>query len=299
MTTRGIRFAELYLIAPRPPDEKESKYVAQYLALAMSVTGMRNLDLVTRLKDVTAEGRFFYLPVSRDLYSQFLAAGLRFTVRWPPAMLPGRVAGEVRTAMQLYGALARDLRAMENYALDNNFKRARYGDWPLLHPYDGEEASEATGFQHERANVVDLDFEEDEAVLDLPEIEALDLPGELKEQFAVAWDAFRRANNNMSIVFDRRGRDSMVGFGDAGKSVLRWLARYGDLASLYDVMLAPHHGTRCLPENFSVRARLCISQNGSRRGDLWPRHLGTHRNPNPGSCVTTRFGSHHIHIWDD
>ena len=295
MATRGIRFTELHLVAPRPPEEP--KYVAQYLALAMTVTGIRNLDLATALKNVTDEDRFFYLPVSRDLYPEFLAAGLRFTVRWPPVELPRRVANEVDTAMRLYGALARNLRAIENYALDNNLKRARYGDWPLLHPYDAEEASEEAESQRQRANAVDLDFEEDEAISAFPEIEALDLPEELKEQFKVAWDAFRRANNNMSIVFDDREHRNLAAFGDAGKSVLRWLAGHGGLASRYHVMLAPHHGTQCLPENFAVRAKLCVSQNGSRRGDLWPRHVETHHNSS--SCTTTRFGSHHIYLWDD
>ena len=292
-----MRFAKLCLIAPRPPEE-EPDYLAQYFALAMTVTGLRNLDLATALRNVTIEDGFSYRPVSRDLYSHFQAAGLRFTVRWPPVKLPSRVAGEVRTAMRLYGALARDLRAMGNNALKNNLKRARYGEWPYMHPYDAEDVVMGAEPQRQRG-APDLDFEDDETISDFPEIEALDLPDELKEQFAVAWDAFRRANNNMSIIFDRRDRDSLVGFGDAGKSVLRWLTKQGDLASHYYVMLAPHHGTQCLPESFSVRADLCISQNGSRRGDLWPRHLGTHRNPNPGLCVTTRFGSHHIHIWDD
>jgi ribonuclease BN (tRNA processing enzyme) len=294
MSTRGTRFANLRLIAPRPPEEQR-EYITQYFSLAMTVTGMRHLDLVRALENVTVNHRFSYVPASRNLYSPFLAAGVGFTVHWPPRKLRDRVAGEVRTAMRLYGELSRRLRAMDNNALYNNLRRAQH-EWPRRRAYEANYVSEETELRQQRDDAIDLDYEEDEAISDSPEIEALNLPGEVEEQFAAAWDAFRRANNNMSIIFDDRSQHGLAVFGDAGKSVLRWLVGHRDLAPRYDVMLAPHHGTQRLPGNFDIRAELCISQNGSRRGDRWPQHLETHHNGS--SCITTRLGSHNIHIWD-
>lgn len=294
MSAMGSYFTKLRLIAPRPPEE-EPKYTAQYLALAMIVTGIRNLDLATALRKVTAEGGFSYIPVSRSLYWQFEAAGTRFTVHWPPVRLPARVAGEVRTAMRLYGDLSRELLAIDNNTLYNNLRRARRGEWPSLNPNNTDDSFGEAELQRRQDDIVDIDFEDDEeAISFLPKVEALDIPDELKEQFELAWDSFRRANNNMSIVFDDGDRHILTVFGDAGKSVLRWLTGNGDLAPQYAVMLAPHHGTQPLPRNFNVKASLCISQNGSRRGYLWTQHVNTHHNSN--SCITTRSGNHHIYI---
>jgi hypothetical protein len=295
MSARGSCFRQLRLIAPRPPEE-ETTYAAQYFSLARTVTGIRNLDLVTALKRVTADNRFSYIPVSRNLHSQFLAAGLLFTVHWPPIGLPSRVAGEVRTAISRYQNLARKLRSEGNYVLDNNLRRARRAEWPSAESYNVEDVSEVAELPHQSYDTANLDFpaDDDGEASDFPEIEALDLPGGLIGEFQAAWDAFRRANNNMSIVFDDQDKHSLAVFGDAGKSVLGWLTDHGNLAPQYDVMLAPHHGTQCLPEKFKVRAEVCISQNGSKRGYLWPRHVETHHNSS--SCTTTQFGSHHIYI---
>jgi Metallo-beta-lactamase superfamily len=294
MSTVGSHFTSLRLIAPRPPDEAPITYVAQYLALATTVTGIRNLDLALALKNVTAEGSFSYIPVSRSLCQRFQAGGIPFTVHWPPVGLPTRVASEVRTAMRLYGDLSRKLLAMGNNALYNNYRRARYGLWPRQHPYNADNALEEAASQPWQGDAVDIEFwgEEEEEYSDFPEVEALDLPADLRQEFKAAWDSFRRANNNMSIIFDDHDHHSLAVFGDAGKPVLRWLSANGDLAPRYAVMLAPHHGTQSLPRNFNVKADLCISQNGSRRGHLWPRHVDTH--DNPISCINTRSGNQHI-----
>ena len=292
----GSYFAKLRLIAPRPPEE-EPKYIAEYLALAMTVTGIRNLDLATALRKVTAEGGFSYIPVSRSLYSRFQVTGTRFTVHWPPESLPGRVAGEVRTAMRLYGDLSRKMLATGNNALYNNLRRARRSEWPRLHPDNADDVFEETTLQYRQDDAVDINFQDEEATSDFPESEALGVADDLKEEFKLAWDSFRRANNNMSIIFDDHDHRDLAVFGDAGKSVLSWLTRYGDLAPRYTVMLAPHHGTQSLPRDFNVKADLCISQNGSKRGYLWSRHVDSHHNPD--SCITTRSGSHHIHILAD
>ena len=290
MSVTGARFKQLHLIAPRPPDE-EPKYTAQYLSLAMTVTGIRNLDLAAALRKVTAGDRFSYVPVSRSLHSGFIASGLPFAIHWPPVTLPERVAGEVRTAMRRYADLSRELLNRGNTSLYNNLRRARHFEWPDTEPYNSRRIVREPDLQHQR-DAIDLDWEDEQAVPDFPEIETLDLPDDLKERFRLAWDSFRRANNNMSVIFDERQDFSLVVFGDAGKSVLRWLADKGDLAPRYDVMLAPHHGTQALPENFDVDADVCISQNGSRRGYLWPRHVDTHHSPD--SCTTTQSGNHHI-----
>jgi hypothetical protein len=261
----------------------------------MFVTGIRNLDLVVALKKVTAYRRFSYVPVSRDQYSQFSATGLKFMVRWPPTILPDGVAGGVRTAIRRYQSLAGKLRARGNAVLDDNLKRTRRIERRLAAPQNAGVLA-AGEPQHWSNDVGDFRPIGDEAeeMQDFPEIEALDIPEDLKEEFREAWDAFRRANNNMSVVFDDSDQKSLAVFGDAGPPVLRWLAKRGGLASWYDVMLAPHHGTQCLPGNFRTGADVCISQNGAKRGHLWYRHVNTHGNP--GSCITTRSGNHHVYI---
>jgi hypothetical protein len=295
MSARGIRFGQLRLIAPRPPDV-EADYTAAYLALAMFVTGLRNLDLADALRKVTVHGGFSYIAVSRAQHSLFSAAGFDFRVHWPPTTLPSRVAGNVRTAMRLYASLSEKLRARNNSVLDDNLELSRGAEWLSRDHESVDGALDSTNQARDFGEPEEFEYvsNELEEGPDYPEIEALQLPDDPKGEFRRAWDAFRRANNNMSIIFDDVYRGGLVVFGDASPSVLRWVAGQGELGPHYYVMVAPHHGTQPLPKNFRVKAEVCISQNGARRGHLWYRHVDTHGSPS--SCITTRSGSHHIFL---
>lgn len=141
MEMRGQRFPRLTLIAPRPPDT-EPEYVVRYLAMAMLTTGIRNLDLVEALRRVTVDGRFCYVPVSRDRWSMFSAVDFEFSVHWPPVALPAGVARQVRTALCQYESLAARLKERGDSTLDDNFEIARQGLWPAP-PYDAARSSES------------------------------------------------------------------------------------------------------------------------------------------------------------
>ena len=292
MEMRGQRFPRLTLIAPRPPDT-EPEYVARYLAMAMLKTGIRNLDLVEALRRVTVDGRFCYVPVSRDRWSMFSAVDFEFSVHWPPVALPAGVARQVRTALCQYESLAARLKERGDSTLDDNFEIARQGLWPAP-PYDAARSSESPEEPDCRDDSFELEsFDGDDEDSFAPDVRRLNLPPDLEETFRGAWDAFRRANNNMSIIFDDAEKHELVVFGDAGRAVLSSVMNRNELAVRYRAMLAPHHGTHRLPANFDVTAELCVSQNGARRGHLWDRHLASHAGST--SCVSTRAGNHHLY----
>jgi hypothetical protein len=292
MLDRNIKFRKLNLIAPRPP-EAEREYTAAYLALVSTMTGLRSLDLANALERVTVPGHFFYTPVVRG-GPGFLAAHTSFSVHWPPRNLPKRVGGEVLRAMRLYGELADKLKISGFPDLENNMRVAREGNW--LNPREGE--NDVTEIDEEG---IDFEpFEGDQVIEEADEhydddfSAHLKIPDELLEEFEKAWNAFRRANNNMSIVFDDDDQKDLVVFGDAGAPVLNWISMKKDLANRYAVMLAPHHGSQRLPGSFATQAWVCVSQNGSNLGRYWrKRHLGTHGNFH--RCKSTQSGNHHIY----
>ncbi|MFI2714111.1 MBL fold metallo-hydrolase [Micromonospora sp. NPDC018662] len=282
MRVTGKRFRSLDLLFATVPSVE---YRRAYLTLATTLTGLRNLDLVSALQQVT-EGRFTYRAVARG--DRFRAVGHEFRVHWPPRYLGKGIAGQVRTAVQGFESLAEELRRRGDSTLQDNLDRIRNSLWA-----NGDASIDAhtTASHWCDGEIAEPHFEE---VSDLPPAAdthtwKVDLPDDLREDFRSAWNAFRRANNNMSVVFDEINHRHLVAFGDAEPAVVREVARTTAFAELYAVMLAPHHGTHPLPRIFSVEAVYCVAQNGSKRGHLWRRHLDAHRNSRP--CLSTATGS--------
>lgn len=293
MKAQKKTFRKLNLIAPRPPDAK-SNYSQSYLALASYLIGVRNLDLAKALKEVTQKGHFTYTPVFRE-GPGFWAAHSHYSVHWPPRNLPTGVLRSVKNAITLYEDVAKKLKEKGIPDLEQNMKVAREGNWLNLSQSDddsGDNLELNPTISNFDDNAFDEDIDED---IDLPESANRKIPEELHGDFKKAWNAFRRANNNMSIVFDDDIQKNLVVFGDAESPVLRWIARQKELSHIYEVMLAPHHGTQRLPRNFATQAWACVSQNGS-TGELhWEvKHLTTHINRN--RCKTTLYGNHHFYI---
>lgn len=288
------KFRQLNLIAPRPPDV-EPDFTSAYLALAGVKTGVRNLDVAEALWKVTESGRFTYTPVFRG-DPGFWAANSHYSVHWPPHNLPTGVVGDVRKAMSLYGDLAKKLKERGIPDLEDNMRVAREGRW--LKPPDRQEASG----EIDEENIAlepfgeDVFDEEGDENIDFADLKDIVIPNDLRGEFNKAWNAFRRANNNMSIVFDDDWRKRLVVFGDAGAPVLKWIALNMELTSRYKVMLAPHHGTHFLPREFATQAGVCISQNGTKRGRFWTRHRASHANFH--SCRSTMSGNHHVYVED-
>lgn len=291
MRARGQRFRSLRLISPRPPDVAP-QFTASYLAMAITVTGVRSLDLALQLEKVT-DGRFRYTPVARSPANAFLAGGRGYEVLWPLAKLPLGVTRQVQHAVREFEELARSLAESGNTALRDNFEAARSGRW-LQPREDVTQGSVVSGsYPAELHDPVDLDLLEEADDFDSRlDIDRLNVPEHLQEDFRVVWDSMRRANNNMSMVFEDAEPGRLIAFGDAGAPVLSWLAKTDLCPAHYALMLAPHHGTHPLPEPLRITADLCVAQNGTKRAHLWLRHHRTHRND--GCCVSSRSGSYHL-----
>lgn len=331
MKCEGMQFPKLNLIAPRLPDAA-GDYLLSYMALITTMSGLRSLDLVKALRDVTVKNQFSYTPVVRG-GPDFSAAYSKFSVHWPPYKMPNRVAGEVQTAMDRFKELADELKARNLPDLDNNLKAAREGLWAntRLIRSDSEQIDEGIredelseevqqveeaktegsteqiddGKVDDELSKDDQKVEEMQAEADTDEDEENDnfqfssdvnIPTDLQEKFKKAKLAFNKANNNMSIVFDDRHSRHLVVFGDAGPRVVNWISQRKELANTYEVMLAPHHGTHCLPPAFATNAWICISQNGYKREHKWrENHLSTHKNFQ--RCKSTWAGNFHIFTW--
>ncbi|MFG2054180.1 MBL fold metallo-hydrolase [Micromonospora sp. NPDC048930] len=289
MRARGQRFASLRLISPRPPDVAPP-FTAAYLAMDLTVTGFRSLDLSLDLRQVTKEGRFRYTPLARG--NGFLAGERGYDVLWPPATLPDHVARQVRKAVLAFEELAEKLAARGNSALRDNFEAARKGGW-LQPGQDNLQTGEMS-----KARLVDGEYlgeniyENDDDAGSALDVTRLNVPDDLHENFRGVWNAMRRANNDMSLVFEDAEPGRLIVFGDAGTPILSWLANTELHAAHYALMLAPHHGTHPLPPALQLTADLCVGQNGGKRGHLWPRHLATH--DNHGRCVSSTSGTHHL-----
>ncbi|WP_179266073.1 MBL fold metallo-hydrolase [Asanoa hainanensis] len=287
MRARGQRFRSMRLISPRIP-EIAQEYVWRYLALASTVTGIRNLDLALSLREVT-DGPFRYAPAARGLDGAFVAGQHGYEVLWPLPVLPAGLVRQVQSAVTRFDQLADALAGSGNTSLRDNLETARAGGWL--------QTELQSNLMH-LAGRSELDIgefdEDDDAYEDLAlrDISQLNLPEDHSEEFRGVWDAMRRANNNMSLVFENAEPGRLIVFGDAGAPVLSWLAKTGLSPAHVSLMLAPHHGTHRLPAGLQVTADLCVGQNGRKRGHLWPRHLATH--PNPGHCVSSTAGTHHL-----
>ncbi|WP_229403320.1 MBL fold metallo-hydrolase [Micromonospora okii] len=287
MSVRGQRFDALRLISPRPP-ESEPRFAAAYLAMALTVTGVRSLDLAVGLEQVTRGGQFRYAPLCRG--SSFLAGGRGYEVLWPLAVLPKTVTRQVRRAVHGFEELAEALADRGNTVLRDNFEAARQGGW-LHGPDDETQRWTMRGDPFVDGEPISEDLDDSDEGSGL-HIDRLNLPDDLRHAFREVWDEMRRANNNMSLVFEDAEPGRLVVFGDAGPPVLSWLAKTDLNPAHYALMLAPHHGTQYLPPPLRVTADLCVAQNGSKRGHLWERHRGTH--DNHGRCVSSTSGTHHL-----
>jgi hypothetical protein len=291
MRARGQRFHSLRLISPRPPDVEPS-YTVAYLAMATTMTGLRSLDLAGELAKATA-GRFRYMPLARGAGGAFLASGRGYEVAWPLPLLPPGVASQVRNAVSGFEELAQSLADNGNTVLLDNFEAAQSGGWLRSEDTTGESAvdvgSPDDGLNFQDFRDVDEPEEDEEDHLKLSR---LDLPEHLRGAFTRVWNAMRRANNNMSLVFEDTEPGRLIVFGDASRPVLSWLAKTDLSPGHYALMLAPHHGTHPLPAGLRVTADLCVAQNGAKRVHLWQRHRATHRNS--GRCVSSTAGSYHL-----
>ncbi|MEU8327916.1 MBL fold metallo-hydrolase [Micromonospora sp. NPDC048839] len=289
MRARGQRFRRLRLISPRPP-RVVPQYALSYLAMARFVTGVRSLDLALELETVTDRG-LRYTPMSRGAGGAFLAGDRGYEVLWPPPILPPGVTRQVQNAVLAFEELARSLADSGNPALKDNFEAARTGGW--LQPSRDEipqRPPSRGGDPGESPDLLDAeDAGEDGYWLD---VDRLNIPAHLQQDFRVVWDRMRRANNNMSLVFEDAEPGRLIAFGDASHPVLSWLATTDLSPAHYALMLAPHHGTHPLPASLQVTAELCVAQNGTKRAHLWPRHLATHRQN--GTCVSSTAGNHHL-----
>jgi hypothetical protein len=288
MRARGQKFDSLRLISPRPPDV-EPHFTAAYLAVERIVTGFRSLDLSVELAQVTS-GPLRYTPLARG--NGFLAGARGYDVLWPPAVLPPHVARQVQNAVIRFEELADELASRGNSSLRDNFEAARKGGW--LQPRQDDLQTRAKSL----IRFIDESFSEDiceEGDIDggsALDITRLNVPNDLHETFQRVWNAMRRANNNMSLVFEDAEPGRLIAFGDAGSPVLRWLANNDLPPAHYALMLAPHHGTHPLPPALQLTADLCVGQNGSKRAHLWSRHRSTHKNH--GGCVSSTSGTHHL-----
>ncbi|MEU1687921.1 MBL fold metallo-hydrolase [Micromonospora sp. NPDC005707] len=289
MRARGQRFESLRLISPRPP-VVAPPFTAAYLAMELTVTGFRSLDLSLDLERVTEKGEFQYTPLARG--NGFLAGERAYDVLWPPATLPSHLARGVRSAVSRFEQLAEQLTARGNNSLRDNFEAARNGGW--LKPRHGDPET----WTLNNAQLIDGEdlgedmYENDHDDGGALDITRLNVPGELHDAFRGVWNAMRRANNNMSLVFEDAEPGRLIVFGDAGPPVLRWLTNTDLHPAHYALMLAPHHGTHPLPLALQVTADLCVGQNGNRRVHLWSRHRSTHHNH--GRCVSSTSGTHHL-----
>ncbi|HUY25260.1 MAG TPA: hypothetical protein VMV09_08160 [Candidatus Saccharimonadales bacterium] len=302
MKARNIQFEQLTLIAPRPPTVPEDPwgYSTRYLALVGAVTGLPHLDLAKALAEVTAPGRFLYQSTGRGEW--FTAARQQFLVHWPPSRLPADVAGKVRRAMEKYDELTEKMEQRGDPTLKDNLEKARGGWWLALGVTDAVQGSQdLTEFRKRRSlpdhdgrplEVRELGEEADDG-MEMPKIKGLEVPEDLIEDWKTAWDAFRRANNDMSLVCEEPRASSMVAFGDASAPVLSWLMKRRELRRWYGVMLAPHHGSQKLPPNFYLRSDICISQNGKR---LWPHWTSGHSllPRHSAFCVSTKGGNQNV-----
>lgn len=287
MFARGQHFDSLRLISPRIPDVAPN-YPAALLAMQTTITGIRSLDLLVQLEQVTSKGRLRYTPLSRG--SSFLAGGRGYEVLWPPPILPGGVTRQVRSAVSAFERLADTLADLGNTSLRDNYAAAREGGWLRARPPEDV----AFSWTMDADRFADLSPDEDLGGPHTaePGVVPLDLPEDLQGVFQEVWDVMRRANNNMSLVIEDAEPGRFIAFGDAGPPVLSRLAETELGAAHYAVMLAPHHGTQRMPRRLGVTADLCVSQNGSRRSHLWKQHHQTH--VNQGHCVTSASGSQHL-----
>jgi hypothetical protein len=289
MNESGERFESLRVIVPAVPS---AEYGARLFALVTTLTGFRSLDLVTALRRVT-NGPVSVKALARG--AVFTAADHRFTVHWPPARLTAGVALQVGGAVAQFDDLADELEARGDSRLAENLGHARNSAWLALdadeHGSPDERLLDSVRHDHWAAEPGGDEFEQHEQDAESRVrggVSKIDVPVDLDDLFHKAWNAFRRANNNMSLVLEDVEHRHLVVFGDAERPVLRAIGRAGGLAEFYSVMLAPHHGTHAMPREISVQATHCIAQNGDKRRHLWKRHCDTHQNTRP--CLETSTG---------
>ncbi|GIF77188.1 MBL fold metallo-hydrolase [Asanoa siamensis] len=284
MLAMGERFQSMELVYPTIPS-LTPRYALMFETLSMTRTGFRSLDLVEALQQVT-DGPLAFRAVSRG--DIFQGAGHTWRVHWPPRVLGSGVTRQVQKAIAQFEDLATTLHERGDDTLSKNLERARHGLWTRL-PVDLADDLPAHRWPARETDDPSFADEEDWSAAPDEDDWRIDVPDDLRSDFRSAWQSFRRANNNMSVVCDEIVHRHLVAFGDAESPVMNAIVGDDALAGLYTVMLAPHHGTHALPRSIGVQAVYCISQNGSRLGRHWPKHQTTHRNGRP--CHSTAAGN--------
>lgn len=267
------------MVYPRMPD-RSLDVAALQLALDATIagTGVRSLDLMTTWGRVT---KVIPIPVFQGC--NFEAVGRAWNVLWPPQRLTSQLRRLLQKAVDETEQLAEELAEHDHPALRENLRIAREVGFSVQvsEPDAGVDYAEPPVEINEAPESHDVEPSNGYVNVhgDVSDVGAI--PVEYREQLRKAKRSLAAANNELSLVLhDEDGH--LTVFGDIQGPSLECVLQQSGCHSL--VVLAPHHGTVCVPPSFP-EAEACVAQAGKHHYPHWNRHVETHDQQR--SCMTT------------
>jgi len=221
---------------PEMPSFSEAKHF--YMCLwAMNIRISKNHPIQNTIFEYVRRlniGPLKFIPVSKG--DVILCGGRKYEILWPPKILhENEVLADIRKAI-------------------NDFEEAKASDREL-----GEIYQNISRKYPETGIINELGIINNEEDFRIKEFD-----GELSEFVNKANNSLRKAANRLSIAF--RQDDNILFLGDLESSEIKSVVT--DLVAnnnvIYDIMIAPHHGTHWHRSLTSISADLCLVSVGQK-----------------------------------
>ena len=264
-----LAFPDHWMVAPHRPvtmrypnllPKRQGRVQAAHLLFQSALVGS-SITPITSIINAWRRARVVVYPRAVKRGDAFTAVGRSWTVHWPPAdssPFTDNTRGSMKAIEDQIEKLAREFPEFGR-GID-----AVYEDWRTV-----EDRSD-------RTNGAPLEGESDTSAASA--MRALDLDEDALTQVVENLSAY---TNTLSIV---HSTDTVINFGDcqtAGLSALLRLqkSRSPDIKTSYNVVFAPHHGTRIpgvtFQKYFPHASEWMISQNGDQNLRRANRHPAT------------------------
>jgi len=240
--------------------------------------GVQAMDLRASWRTLT---RLEFRPLAKG--ARFPLAGRLHDVVWPPPYLDDQRTRRLDALVQQIDAEAELLAKQGHQRLQQSLSET-YRNSPYNRHLDELNAADSRDFR----NPFPLAEGEEEpwnVRPDDPSDPAIPSEWADRRGFKNLVRRARAAQNDLSLVFHDPERASLLVFGDAPLYVVERVS--DELSShTYKVALAPHHGSRKVPDNIPT-AEFCVSQQGRLLQRCWHYHWKSH--VNSGNCHNTLY----------
>jgi hypothetical protein len=216
--------------------------------------------------------------------ARFSLAGRLHETLWPPSHLDDQRTRRLDALVQQIDAEAELLAKQGHPRLQQSLSET-YRNSPFNRHLDELNAADSHDLRNPASRLAEGEEEPWNVRPDDPSVPAI--PPELTNRrgFRNLVRRARAAQNDLSLVFHDPERASLLVFGDAPRYVVE---RVSDelISHTYKVALAPHHGSREVPNNIPT-AEFCVSQQGRLVQRCWHYHRKSHANN--ANCHNTLY----------